>query len=70
VTINKRLLFVVLLFRVVSEIRCVMDSFNLEAFVKEPTLQTVNLLRKAQLIEVANHYKLEVNGSMKKGEIK
>ena len=47
-----------------------MEPFNLEAFMKEPTLWVVNLLKKSQLIEVANHYELEVNGSKKKGEIK
>ena len=38
-----------------------MEPFNLEAFVREATLQIINLLKKPQLIEVANHYKLEVN---------
>ena len=38
--------------------------------MKEPTLRVVNLLKKSQLIEVANHYELEVNSSKKKGEIK
>ena len=47
-----------------------MEHFNLEAFVKEPTLWVFNLLKKSQLIEVANHYKLEVNSSKKKVEIK
>ena len=43
-----------------------MEPFNLEAFVREPTLYIINLLKKPQLIEVANHYELEVNSSKKK----
>ena len=47
-----------------------MDTFNLETFVKEPTLRIINVLKKSQLLEVANYYKLEVNNSRKKSEIK
>ena len=47
-----------------------MDTYDLETFVKEPSLWVVNLLKKSQLLEVANHYKLEVNNSKKKSEIK
>ena len=46
-----------------------MEPFNLEAFVKEPTLRVVNLLKKSQLIEVTNNYELEVNSSKKKGKL-
>ena len=47
-----------------------MDTYNLETFVKEPTLRVVNVLKKSQLLEVANYYKLEVDNSQKKSEIK
>ena len=47
-----------------------MDTFTLEAFVEEPTLQAINLLKKSQLLEVANYYKVEVNSSQKKSEVK
>ena len=47
-----------------------MDTFNLETFVKEPTLRIINVLKKSQLLEVANYYTLEVNNSKKKSEIK
>ena len=47
-----------------------MEEFRLESFVAEPTLRSLSLLKKPQLIEVANHYELSVVGSMKKGDIK
>ena len=47
-----------------------MEEFHLESFVAEPTLRSLSLLKKPQLIEVANHYELSVVSSMKKGEIK
>ena len=47
-----------------------MDLFNREEFVREPTLQVLNSLKKSELIDVAVHYKLTVETSMKKGKIK
>jgi len=47
-----------------------MESFNIEAFTKEPTLKVVKSLKKAELIQVAQHYKLEVNSTLRKSELK
>ena len=47
-----------------------MEEFHLESFVAEPTLQSLSLLKKPQLIEVVNYYELLIVSSMKKGEIK
>ena len=47
-----------------------MDPFSVKEFVKEPLLRVTNSLKKLQLIEVGTHYKLEVDASMKKGEVK
>ena len=47
-----------------------MEPFNIKTFVKEPTLTVVKLLKKAELVSVAQHYKLEVGSTMKKGLIK
>ena len=47
-----------------------MDTFTLKAFVEEHTLQAINLLKKSQLLEVASYYKMEVNSSQKKSEVK
>ena len=71
VTVNKRVLFLRLFFRAVLETKLsMMDTFKLEAFVEEPTLQAINRLKKSQLLEVASYYKVEVNSSQKKSEIK
>ena len=45
-------------------------SFNLESFVIEPQLDEFNGLKKADLILLGQHYKLSVNLSMVKGDIK
>ena len=41
----------------------------MEAFVKELMLRVVNLLKKSQLIEVADYYELKVNSSKKKEKL-
>jgi len=46
-----------------------MESFSVESFVEKPTLAVVRILKKAQLVELAQHYKLEC-GTMKKSEVK
>ena len=43
-------------------------SFNLQSFVGEPQMEEFNSLKKAELF--AQHFKLTVNTSMGKGEIK
>ena len=71
VTVDRRVLFLrFIFFRAVFEADFVMDTYNLKTFVKEPTLRVVNVLKKSQLLEVANYYKLEVDNSQKKSEIK
>ena len=47
-----------------------MSNYSLETFVEEPTLQVINGLKKSHLLEVANYYKLEMNNSQRKSEIK
>ena len=47
-----------------------MDSFSVEDFVRDPTLRVIHSLKKSQLIDIAKHYKLEVDSSQKKGEVK
>ena len=45
-------------------------AFNLQSFVSEPRTEEFNSLKKAELLQVAQHFKLTVNTSMGKGEIK
>ena len=45
-------------------------SFNLDTFVAEPRLDEFNRLKKANLLLIGQHYKLAVNSSMGKGDIK
>ena len=40
-----------------------MDSFSVEDLVREPTLCVIHSLKKSQLIDIARHYKLEVDSS-------
>ena len=44
----------------------IMEPFNI---VAEPTLKVVKSLKKADLIQVAQHYKLEFSSTLKKSEI-
>ena len=45
-------------------------SFNLDTFVAEPRLDEFNGLKKANLLQIEQHYKFAVNLSMDKGDIK
>jgi len=47
-----------------------MEPFNIKTFVEEPTLKVVKALKKAELIQVAQHYKLEASSALKKSELK
>ena len=47
-----------------------MELFSIEAFVEELTIKIVKSLKKADLLVIAKHYKLEVGNTMKKSEIK
>jgi len=46
-----------------------MEPFNIEAFAEELTLMVVKSLKKAELIQVAQYYKLEVNSILRKSEL-
>ena len=52
----------------VDKIIAEMDPFSIEEFVWNPF--THKFIKKLQLIEFGTHYKLEVDASMKKGEVK
>ena len=45
-------------------------SFNLDTFIAEPQLDEFNGLKKVDLLQIRQHYKLAVNLSMGKGDIK
>ena len=45
-------------------------SFSVDSFVKSPSLLSLNPLKKAELLSLAQHYKLEATQAMKKGEIR
>ena len=45
-------------------------SFNIQTFVGEPQMEEFNNLKKAELLQVAQFYKLTVTSPMGKGEIK
>ena len=47
-----------------------MEPFNIETFVGEPTLGVVKSLKKAWLVAVAQHYKLDVGSTIQKRQIK
>ena len=44
--------------------------FNLDTFVAEPRLDEFIGLKKADLLQIGQHYKLAVNSSVGKGDIK
>ena len=44
--------------------------FNLNTIVAEPQLVEFNGVKKADLLQIGQHYKLAVNSSMGKGDIK
>ena len=46
-------------------------SFDLQTFIAAPSLELLNLVKKADLLDIAAHYELtSVNKSMLKQEIK
>ena len=47
-----------------------MEAFTIESFVEEPTLKVVKSLKKAELVVVAQHYKLEIGSTIRKSGIK
>jgi len=47
-----------------------MEPFNFEKFVEELTLKVIKSLKMTELIQVAQHYKLEVSSTLKKSELK
>ena len=44
--------------------------FEVENFVSSPSLEVVNSLKKVNLLAIAQHYKLRVNKTMTKAQIK
>ena len=47
-----------------------MEPFNFETFVEELTLKVIKSLKMTELIQVAQHYKLEVSSTLKKSKLK
>ena len=45
-------------------------SFDVESFVKDPSIRALSSLKRTELIQVAEHYELTVTGSMKKAEVR
>ena len=45
-------------------------SFSVESFVEAPTLSSLTLLKKSELLALAYHYKLETTSGMRKNEIR
>jgi len=44
-------------------------SFTVEAFVSEPKLSKLAMLKRSELVALASHYKLEVSSGMRKGDV-
>ena len=49
---------------------CTGMSLDIESFVKEPSLTVLSKLKRAELTQLAEHYKLTVANGAKKGEIR
>ena len=49
---------------------CTGMSLDIESFVKEPSLTVLSKLKRAELTQLAGHYKLTVANGAKKGEIR
>ena len=48
-----------------------MEEFTAESFAEKPSLLTLDSLKKADLLAIAQHYKLSsTTSALKKGEIK
>ena len=47
-----------------------MDEFDIEAFIADPTVLVLDSLKKADLLAIAQHYKLPTNTTQKKGDVK
>ena len=50
--------------------RIVGMSFSIDAFVSTPMLNEIAMLKKSELVVLANHYKLEIIGTMRKGDVR
>jgi len=44
-------------------------SFSIEAFTSEPSIKALLLLKRTELTQLAEHFKLTIASSTKKGEI-
>ena len=47
-----------------------MDVFDIESFAAKATLLMLDSLKKTDLLTIAQHYKLSVTTTQKKGEVK
>ena len=45
-------------------------SFNLSSFLEEPHIEEFRKFKKTELLELGQHFKLSVNSSQLKGEIR
>ena len=45
-------------------------SFDMEKFISTPTVEELNLLKKSELLQLAQHYELMANNSVSKTYIK
>jgi len=45
-------------------------SFTVEAFVSEPKLSELAVLKRSELVVLASHYKLEVSSGTRKGDVR
>jgi len=44
-------------------------SFEIESFIAAPSVEALSALKRTELTQVTEHYKLSVTSAMKKGEI-
>ena len=51
-------------------IRGAETSFTVEAFVSEPKLSELAMLKRSELVVLASHYKLEVSSGTRKGDVR
>ena len=51
-------------------VQSTMDEFDIDAFTSKPTLLVLDSLKKTDLLALAQHYKLSINTTQKKGDVK
>ena len=50
-------------------VNCKRMSFNMGVFTENPSLATLSVLKKFELLPLASHYKLEITGNARKADI-